>query len=285
MFDRISNGFSMAKSSWRVIMNDKKLLWFPVVSGILFVLVSASFLVPLGILFDQNKLLDANGSPRIWCYAILFAFYFATYFVIIFCNAALVSCTLLHFNGENPTLGDGFRTAMARLPQILAWALVSASVGLLLKAIESVHEKLGEILSSLLGSAWSIMTYFVVPILVVEKVGPFEAVSRSVKLMKQTWGEALAGKIGMGLFLFLLAIPIILLLVLGGVLVAQPQMQAVGIALLVVGGLAMLWYMAVSSAMSTVLATAVYQFASSDRIPDGFDRESIARAFQGRKRN
>ena len=280
MFDRISNGFSMAKSSWHVIMSDKKLLWFPVVSGTLFLIVLASFAIPTAYLVDQQQIELEDGQLPPWFYAVAFAFYFCTYSVVIFCNSALVSCALLRFNGQTPTLGDGFRAAMSRLPQILAWAFLSATIGLLLKIVENIHEKLGELVASLLGTAWSVMTYFVVPILVVEKVGPIRAVSRSVSLMKRTWGEALAGKVGMGFFLFLVAIPIILLLVAGGYLMMQPATHTIGIVLLVVGGIAMMWYMAVSAAMHTVFMTAMYQFATSERVPDGFDRRLMVGAFQ-----
>jgi hypothetical protein len=280
MFERISNGFAMARSSWRVLMGDKKLLWFPVVSGILFIVVVASFFVPLAVLEQNGKihLLDGNNNrPTPLGYGVIFAFYVISYFVIIFCNAALVSCALLRFNGESPSLGDGFRAAMSRLPQIFAWAVVSASVGLLLKIIENAHEKAGAFIASILGTAWSIMTYFVVPILVVEKVGPFEAVSRSISVMKRTWGEALSGKIGMGLFLFLMAIPIILLFVVA--IVVMGSSHALGIVLLITAGIALLWYMAVSAAMHTVFMTAVYQYATTDRVPDGFERHTLAHAF------
>lgn len=277
MFERISNGFAMAKSSWHVVMSDKKLLWFPVVSGIMFLIVVASFWIPIGILFDQGKLLDANGKPHLWFYPVAFAFYFCTTFVVVFCNAALVSCALMKFNGQETTLGDGFRAAMARLPQIIMWSLVSATVGLLLKAIENANEKVGYWIAAILGTAWSIMTYFVVPILVVEKVGPFEAVSRSIKVMKKTWGESLTGKMGIGLFLFLLAIPLIILLVIA-VFVAM-KMPVVGIIMLVAVGILFLLYMAVSAALNTVFIAAIFQYATKDEVPEGFERRSLAHAF------
>src|SRR3954469_13511084 len=159
MFDRISNGFALARSSWHVLIKDKHLLVFPFVSGFLFLLVLASFAVPMATLVDWAKFdqqMKANGGkPPVWTYAVAFAFYFCTYFVIIFCNAALVSCALLRFNGETPTLGDGFRAAFARLPQIFAWALVSATVGMLLKVIEGINEKVGYYVALVLGTAWS----------------------------------------------------------------------------------------------------------------------------------
>ena len=47
MFDRISNGMALARSSWGVLVKDKHLILFPIVSGILFVIVLASFAVPM----------------------------------------------------------------------------------------------------------------------------------------------------------------------------------------------------------------------------------------------
>jgi hypothetical protein len=282
MFQRISNGFSLAGSTWRVLTRDKHLIAFPIVSGFLFLLVVASFVVPLATLVDWNRVQQQvqanNNKPPAWTYAVAFGFYFCTYFVIVFCNSALISCALLRFNGETPRLSDGFKMALARLPQIFAWALVSATVGVLLKAIENVHEKAGEIVASLLGAAWSIMTYFVVPVLVVEKVGPMEAVGRSVSLLRRTWGEALVGNMGLNFILFLLFIPIIIVFV-AGVLVLANGMVPVGIALMVVAGILFQLHMAISSALGTIFLAALYQYASDGRVPEGFDRDAMAGAF------
>lgn len=282
MFERISNGFALAGSTWRVLIRDKHLLVFPIVSGFLFLLVVASFAVPLATMVDwvkfEQQLQQNNNRPPIWVYPVTFAFYFCNYFVIVFCNSALISCALLRFNGERPSLADGFRMALARLPQIFAWALVSATVGLLLKVIENAHEKVGEIVASLLGTAWSIMTFFVVPVLVVEKVGPITAVGRSISLLKKTWGEALVGNMGLNFIMFLLAIPIVLLLVAGVVLLTM-KMIIPGVAMLVFAGIAFLMHMAISSALHTILLAALYQYAHDDRIPEGFDREVMVHAF------
>jgi hypothetical protein len=282
MFERISNGFSLAGSTWRVLTRDKHLIAFPLVSGFMFLLVMISFAVPLATLVDWNQFqqqLQANkNKPPVWVYAVSFAFYFCTYFVMIFCNSALISCAMLRFNGETPTLADGFRMAMARLPQIFAWALVSATVGVLLNVIENVHEKVGEIVAWLLGSAWSIMTFFVVPVLVVEKVGPMQAVGRSLSLLRKTWGEALVGNMGLNFILFLLFIPIILVFLVGIVVLVQ-GMVPVGIALLVVAGILFLLHMAVSSALHTIFLAALYQYAADDRVPEGFDRNVMEGAF------
>ena len=113
MFERISNGFALARSSWNVLLQDKHLLVFPFVSGFLFLIVVASFAVPLALLVDWNEWGNQAQNNRTpwWTYAVSFAFYFCTYFVTIFCNSALLSCTFLRFNGETPTVADGAQKA------------------------------------------------------------------------------------------------------------------------------------------------------------------------------
>ena len=285
MFQRFSNGFALAGSTWRVLIRDKHLLVFPIISGFLFVIVVASFAIPLGTMVDwgnfEQQMRQNNNRPPLWVYPVAFAFYFCNYFVIIFCNSALISCALLRFNGERPSLADGFRMAIARLPQIFAWALVSATVGLLLKVIENAHEKVGEIVAALIGTAWSVMTFFVVPVLVVEKVGPFAAIGRSISLLKKTWGEALVGNMGLNFTMLLLAIPIVLLLVVGVVLIGG-GMLIPGIIMLVFAGIAFLMHMAISSALHTILLAALYQYAHDERIPEGFDRDVLVGAFRPR---
>jgi hypothetical protein len=286
MFERIATSWELAKSSWHVLRTDKKLIVFPILSGIAATLVTATFVVPFlfqpqwaGWQMNQQANGGFNGGfqPQWWFYVILFAYYFCNYFVIIFFNSALISCALLRFHGEEPTIGDGLRAATSRLPQILAWAAVSATVGVLLKLVENVHERVGEIVSAILGTVWSVITYFVVPVLVVEKVGPIEAVKRSMSLLKKTWGEALVGHWGVGLIVFLMMIPGILLFIIGAMLcMANP---AVG---LVVLGLAIVYLLiagAAGSALHGIFLAALYQYAAYGEVPDGFEKRALRRAF------
>lgn len=278
MFERLSRSFQLARDSWGVLSNNKRFLLFPLVSGLACVLVMIGFMVPLAAMRDQVERLIDDQSPLL--YVILFAYYFCNYFVIIFFNAALVSCALMQFNGQQAGLGDGLRAAGSRLPQIFAWALVSATVGLLLKLIENVHEKAGEIISAILGTVWTALTYFVVPVLVVEQVGPFQAVSRSTSLLKKTWGEAVVGHIGIGLFSLLLLLPVILLGIGAGM--AFQASTALGVALLVATVVAFLAWGTAISALQTIYLTALYQYAAHNVVPQGFDGESMSKAFYGK---
>lgn len=286
MFERLQRSFEMARASWAVLRADKKLALFPTVSAVAVLFVLAGFVGPLVGLHLTGKIdlsLDADGRPPVWVYPVTFAYYFCNYFVIVFCNAALVSCALMRFNGQQPTLGDGFRAAFERLPQIAAWAFVSATVGLILKVVENANEKVGQFVAAILGTAWTVMTFFVVPVLVVEKTGPLDAVARSVSILKKTWGEALAGSVGLGLFKLLLILPGVLLLVAGIALASMVQPAALG---LVVVGAAVLYLLgaaAAVAALDTIYLTALYQYAAFDRVPGGFSREAIEGAFYAKK--
>jgi hypothetical protein len=284
MFDRISRSFDLAKSSWQVLRADKKLVVFPIISAVGVLLVLVSFIAPLAVLIAGGQIkLDeqANaGQPAWWVYPLTFAFYFCNYFVIVFCNAALISCALMRFNGEEPTIGDGFRAAGARLPQIVAWAFVSATVGLLLKIVENVHEKIGALISALLGTAWTVITFFVVPVLVVEKLGPFAAIGRSLALLKKAWGEALIGNFGLGLFKFLLILPGLLVLAGGIALCVMVKPIALGLVVVGIGILLLLAASAMGATLDAIFLTALYQYAAFEKVPDGFDRTCIEGAFK-----
>lgn len=281
MFDRLARSFELAKSSWRVLLTDKHLLVFPLVSGLGCLLVLLSFVLPFALRPDLLDFLGKDGQPvPIWAYVVAFAFYFCNYFVIVFCNSALISCALLRFNGGEPTLADGFGAAFSRLPQIFMWALVSATVGVILKAIENAHEKAGEFVSAILGTAWTIITFFVVPVLVVEKVGPFQAISRSLSLLRKTWGEALVGGLGLGLFKLLLFLPVLALGVVGFLLLSK--MLAIGVAVLILAFLCLLLWMAAGSALDGIFLSALYQYAANGSVIKGFDQDTLEHAFSSK---
>jgi hypothetical protein len=284
MFDRLANSFALARSSWKVLRVDKQLLIFPVFSGIACLLVMLSFALPfvahpqwLDFLHDKAP----GVRPPPWVYVVAFAYYFSSYFVVIFFNAALISCAIVRFNGGTPTIGDGLQAAASRLPQILAWALVSATVGLVLKMIENANERFGQFISAILGTAWTALTYFVVPVLVVERVGPFEAIQRSMKILRQTWGEAIMGNIGIGFFMFLLSVPWLVLGVLGAVLVATVPVLA--IVCFAAAAVYFLLWLAIGPALHGIYLGALYQYAAYGRVPDGFERHEMEAAFRRKK--
>ena len=158
------------KASWDLLRQDKEILLFPVLSGLSLFLILLSFAVPviaLGGVDTVHRIARHNGA--VGNLVVLFAFYFINYFVILFFNTAIVACATIRMRGGNPTVSDGLHEASTRLFDIAGWALVSASVGMLLRMIEERSRLVGRIVAGLLGMAWGITSYLVIPILVNER--------------------------------------------------------------------------------------------------------------------
>lgn len=278
MFERLATGWQLTRQSFHVLRLDKELLLFPLLSGFACILVLASFAAPIWYtdgmaVFDQGEMMD-NPVALV----VMFAFYAVNYFVIVFFNSALVACAMIRFKGGDPTLGDGLKAASRRLPQIAGWALVSATVGMILRLIESRSERVGQIVAGLLGMAWTVTTYFVVPILVVEKAGPIVALQRSVAIMKRTWGESLGASFSTGFINFLLSLPGILLIFPGMYLIANGN-TPFGAGLIVAGVVLFLLASLISSAVNAILLAAIYLYATEGEVPEYFDRNLIEHSF------
>jgi hypothetical protein len=279
MFTRISNGWALSKQSFHVLMLDKELLLFPIMSGISCLLVLASFALPLWNSKYADVIMNDQQAPQDpVAYIILFAFYFVNYFVMIFFNSALMSCAIIRLKGGNPGVGDGINSALSRLPQIAGWALVSATVGFIIKMIESRSERLGQFVAGLLGMAWSITTYFVIPVLVVERKNPFEAIKRSVGILRETWGESLVANFGIGMIMLLVTLPLIALIVVGAILIGSGS-AVIGATLIAIGFLGILLSSLVSSACHSIVIAAIYLYAAEEEVPAQFDHDLIAHAF------
>jgi len=279
MFTRISNGWALSKQSFHVLMLDKELLLFPIMSGISCLLVLASFALPLCNSKYADVIMNDQQAPQDpVAYIILFAFYFVNYFVMIFFNSALMSCAIIRLKGGNPGVGDGINSALSRLPQIAGWALVSATVGFIIKMIESRSERLGQFVAGLLGMAWSITTYFVIPVLVVERKNPFEAIKRSVGILRETWGESLVANFGIGMIMLLVTLPLIALIVVGAILIGSGS-AVIGATLIAIGFLGILLSSLVSSACHSIVIAAIYLYAAEEEVPAQFDHDLIAHAF------
>ncbi len=274
---RIRNGWALTVQSYRVLMLDKQLLVFPLLSGISCLLVMASF---AGGIWASGAAQREDFAGEATSWALLFAYYFANYFVIVFFNSALVACAMIRFQGGDPTVRDGFRAARERLAHIAAWALLAATVGVILRIIESRAEFIGRIVIALLGAAWTIATYFVVPVLVVEKLGPVDALKRSVTIIKEAWGESIVSNASVGLITFLVVLGLV---VATGAVTAVLAVQ-MGSAAIAFGGLGVIVVILilgalVGSALNSIVLGAIYLYASEGKVPEAFEGAGVEAAF------
>jgi hypothetical protein len=216
-------------------------------------LAAASFLVP--IMWVGRAETEQNPAWVIIPLAVVA--YLVLAYITIFFNAALVHAANQRLEGGDPTIGTALRGAGQRAGRILPWALLSATVSALLRAAEERGGVFGKAVSGLGGIAWSLVTFLVIPVLVIEDMGVRDALRRSAALFRQTWGENVAARVGFGLLGFLLILPGVAAIAGAFALGEDPNPFLIA--------LGMLWILVVAmvlSALSGIFQTALYRHAA-----------------------
>lgn len=290
MFKTFGRSWQLFKASLAVLRQDKELMIFPLISASGFIVISILFLIPLGasgLLTTLSSGAEPTTSQMILGFIITFLFYWVTYTVVIFSQTALVGAAMIRLNGGDPTVNDGFRIASERLGKIVGYASIAATVGMILNAIQNsarnsdnpIASIVGQLFAGALSMAWNLITFLVVPVLVVENVGPIEAIKRSGAYLKKTWGENLVGTGGMGIvsglfmflgFLVVGALTWLLSSIMGGtgVIIGLVLMFAV------LGTIALFF-----SALGGIFQAALYKYATEGTTGEMFERDLIAGAF------
>ena len=273
--------WDLLERSFAILKSDKELLWLPLMSVLyclaaaLIICSSAAIVVvlPAMPLHDivQQKVLGRELLPFV------FLFYVVTYGVGIYFNVALVSIASNRLAGGHATLNDGLQTAWKRKWSIIQWALLAATVGVLLQMLERRLSLLGRIVTRITGYVWTLASFFVVPILAAEDMGPAEALFESAEIVRTTWGEEVAGSFSFGLLSIVLALPGLLLPVLGARL-GQTGMFA-GLALMLI-----YWMLLalVCSAARGIFVAALYRYATTQQGSNGFRLDDLSGAWQSR---
>lgn len=257
-------------NSFKVLKANKQLVIFPILSGISLLLVLGSFatVVLAAAGWDVDAINDPGKATSI---LYLFLYYLVNYFIVVFFNTALTHCTHLYFRGEEVSIEKGIKFSFSRIGAILSWSMFAATVGTILRLIEENAGWIGKIIIGLIGIVWSVATFFVVPIIAYENVGPIDAFKRSSQMMRQKWGESLGAGFSFGLVQFIACI------VVGGALflVGSVFHFVIGIILAVLGCLLVA---AVISAGQTIFISAVYHNVTGDPV-EYFDQQMIDNLF------
>ncbi len=267
----IARGFRLAKASWTVVRQDRELIALPILSFLCSLVVVAVF-----ALGAAGIGLPAQGRPASpGLYVLGFVLYVALSFVTIFFNAAVIGTAMKRLKGEPATLREGLSLARAHLGAIFVWALITATVGMVIRTLQERSGILGRIVLGLIGFVWSVLTFFVVPVLLYEEGGVGGAIKRSGSIFRQRWGEQFVGNATIGLAMFLVAIPVVAI----GVAVAA-VVPIVGIPLLVIAVGAI---MAVGAACSGVFNAALYRYATTGETSGAFTLEDMNASFRPRR--
>lgn len=264
--DRLVRGFRLARSSFDVLRADTGLLLLPLIA---FGAIAVATAVYLGFLFALG-LLGAHTSPLVFV-----PLYFVVSFIAIFSSAAVVATADLHLQGRNPTLGDGIHLATTKLSKLLVWSLVTTTVGLVLRALEERAGIVGRIVLSIVGMAWNVVTFMVVPVLLFEELPVTDSVKRSAVLFRQRWGEQLVGNGSIGIAVFAVGL---VALVPCALLYALSPILGVIAAFAVFGAL-----MVVSAALSGIFNAALYRYATTGVAGGPFSPADLQGSFRTRQ--
>jgi Family of unknown function (DUF6159) len=178
-----------------------------------------------------------------------------------------------------PTVGDGLRIANSKLGAIFGYAMIAATVGMILRAIQERVGFIGSIITGLIGVAWTLATSMVVPVLVSRDVGPIEAVKESAILLKKTWGENIIGNAGIGIvFWFLSVATVIVAAVMVFAAIATKSVVAI-VAVIVLAIAACILLGLVQTALSGIYSAALYRYAESGESALGFNNNLLGTAF------
>lgn len=272
MFASFATGYQLAKQSLSVLRSEPQIVIFPIISSIALILVILSF-VPLFALSSggiYHRFQTWQG------FVLLFLFYFVQYLIITFFNVGLITCAYMRLTGAKPSIGAGFQNALYHLDQIVIWALIAASVGTILRTLSDQSHPIGRLLIGLIGVAWSLLTYFVVPIIIFENVNAFRAIPESASLFKRTWGQNIGGRSAIGVFFFLLGMIGIVPFMLGFYSGSTATFFAVA-------AIVVLYWVALSLASSTlngIFLAALYIYAKTGKLPSGYyDPSLVQQAF------
>ena len=286
MAGKFARSWALLKASAAVLRSDKSLLLFPLLSGVCTLLVAASFLIPVGVMVigGAHAGEDFHQRMSVGTYLLMFAFYLVQYFVIIFFQTALTGVALMHLRGEPTSVGAGLALARAKLPQIFGYALIAATVGLLLRMIQERLGLIGRLVVGFIGLAWTVATFLVVPVLASKDVGPVDAVKESVELLKRSWGENLIGNGGIGIvFGLLMVLAVLVGAVLVGAAVAMHSVVAIVVAaVVVVTGFVLLGL--VQASLQGIYSAALYRYAEAGEASVGFDQALLQQAFAPKKK-
>lgn len=275
VFATIGRTWGLAKMSWSVLQKDRELMFFPVLTLVGAAIVAGIFAAIAAGTGSLEHLKESEGERTVSLVdvIVLVLFLVSLSYVVVFFNAALIAAAMERLRGGDPNVASGLRAVLPHAHNILGWAIISASVGLLLNILRSRTDSfLGRLAISMVGGVWGYMTFFVVPMLVVQGLSPFGAIKSSAGLFKRTWGEQVTAGFGFGLF-YLAA----------GAVAVLPALVVFAInpvAGIIVGALLLVVAMAAVMATEGIFKAALYEYAAEGVTPKGFENSDLRNSYE-----
>lgn len=281
---KLSNSWRMMKASATVLKLDPELLLFPFLSGVAVVLVTLTFIAPFALAGGGFGALEGmDGDFGYIGYVVGFLYYVVLYSLMFFFNTALVGATMIRLEGGDPKVSDGLDIAFKKMGAIMQYAVIAATVGMILRALEERAGFIGRMVIGLIGLSWTMATYLTVPVLVTKDVSAIDAVKESADVFRRTWGEQMVANVGIGFATFLIFLLMALVSVPLIILASNiSEVLLVPLVLSLLGGFFLLTL--VSSALKGIYSAALYRFATTGDAGEHFTNAMMEDAFRPRKR-
>ncbi|MBK9178582.1 MAG: hypothetical protein IPM45_03220 [Acidimicrobiales bacterium] len=281
-------GGELARKTWGLVKEHRVLLSLVVQGAVVATVMLAVGGIPAGAVLSAD---DASTPAAIAAATIaLVAVYLATLTGMVFAGAVAWAADRILAGHPDPTSAEARSAAMQHLGALAGWAAITMAVGWLLSALRgdgggnAFVAILRLVVSAAIAVTWAFATLFAVPAIVLDGVGPIEAIKRSARLFKERWGTEVSGTFRLGVRISLLfVLPGLVLLVAGVVLLLNGEvvalgvaLAAAGVALLIVGGL-------LSSTVRAVFGVAMYRYAEQGESVGVFSAAELAGAVRTRR--
>ncbi|WP_162266242.1 DUF6159 family protein [Mycobacteroides saopaulense] len=266
----LSTSWQIFKTSAKVLGSRKELAVFPILSGLSSLLVLIG-MVALGVLLLPAT--TGDSVPPLF-YPVFAVGYFVLTYVVTFWQAALISQANIALEGGDPSVASGISAAAQRGGRLLPWVLITGVVSWIISAIEDRVPFIGRFLEV----AWRVVSFQVLPTIVLENRGAIDAVKKTKETLKNAWGQNVVGVVGLNFFTAMLSLPGIGLIYLG----MAANMAAVKAGFAALGGLWILVASIIGAALTGIFQTALYRFTVDGQVPGPFAGVDLRQALKTR---
>ncbi len=277
IFRTFGNTWNITKTSMSVLRQDKELLVFPVLAGVFVLIIAgitAGIFASIGT-FDRLDTAGEGSQLKAGDIVVAVLALVAVMFVVNYFNAALMGAARVRLRGGDPSVGTGFAAVNKHLVAVFGWSVISAIIFIILTYLRGKTDSfIGRIMIDIVGAVWAYMTFFVVPILIVEGVGPIEAIKRSKSYFSRTWGEQLVSGFGFGIIRIVALLPAII----AAAVLAPISPVAAMIVVVPLAGIAL----AVVNALEGIFKMALYEHVAEPQLESTFfEPQILSGAYSG----
>ena len=274
-FATIGRGWQLSKLSFSVIKADPELLLYTFLSAIMvFATIGAAsypayeadqtegshWAMTEGTDSETGEVTsELTNQYRAW----IFLTYMIGSIVVVFWNSAIIVSAHERLTGGDPSIMTGIKVAFSRIHIIVLWGIITGTVGLLLRIARdaiSNNQKahpavkiLAYIVLWLVEVAWWIYTFFIIPMIVLEKKGIGEGLRDGRALFGKTWGENVVSGLGIG---FMSIIGIVISVIIGFLVMSFSPIVGIIIMITMIGLTILL-----CNTAEVVVVAALYEYA------------------------